>query len=91
MQDRPNLIDTPMTGLGKGDWLEQLSSVADDLGHYQPLGRHHMAAFIGAGSTLLVSFETLGSILGAVRTGRTAGLGHGAPERLVASGRAVRW
>jgi hypothetical protein len=58
MQDTPDIFDTPLTGKTKAEWLTRLADIADAHGHFQPLGQRHLSAFIDAGSTLLVSFET---------------------------------
>lgn len=62
MHDTPNTFDTPMVDLPKGEWLECLADIADEHGHFQPLGKRHFATFIDEGSTLLVTFETLQGI-----------------------------
>ncbi|WP_372674873.1 phosphoadenosine phosphosulfate reductase [Aquicoccus sp.] len=63
MQDRPQTFETPpMADLDKAEWLTRLADVAEEHGHFQPLGQQHLAAFVDAGSTLLVSFETLQGI-----------------------------
>ncbi|PIE10904.1 MAG: phosphoadenosine phosphosulfate reductase [Rhodobacterales bacterium] len=62
MQDTPNTFDTPLAGLGKADWLTRLADIAEHRGHFQPLGRKHLATFVDEGATLLVSFETIQGI-----------------------------
>ncbi|KAA0920809.1 phosphoadenosine phosphosulfate reductase [Aquicoccus porphyridii] len=63
MQDKPQTFETPpMVDLDKAAWLTRLADVAEEHGHFQPLGKHHLAAFVDAGATLLVSFETLQGI-----------------------------
>lgn len=62
MHETPNPFDIALTGLSKADWLSRLADIAEDRGHFQPLGKRHVAAFIDEGSTLLVSFETIQGI-----------------------------
>ncbi|MDQ2088369.1 phosphoadenosine phosphosulfate reductase [Marimonas arenosa] len=62
MQDTSAPIDTDLSGLDKAEWLTRLADTAEARGHFQPLGRKHAAAFIDAGSTLLVSFESIQGI-----------------------------
>lgn len=62
MQDTPQKIDTTLSGLSKAEWLTRLADTAETHGHFQPLGRRHLAAFVDSGSTLLVSFETVQGI-----------------------------
>ncbi|MDU8926684.1 phosphoadenosine phosphosulfate reductase [Alisedimentitalea sp. MJ-SS2] len=62
MQDTPNTFDTPLAGLDKAEWLNRLADIADERGHFQPLGQKHLAAFVDAGATLLVSFESIQGI-----------------------------
>lgn len=63
MQDTtPARIETPLAGLDKAEWLTRLADTAEARGHFQPLGKKHLAAFVDAGSTLLVSFETMQGI-----------------------------
>ena len=62
MQDQPHPFDTPLAGLDKAQWLTRVAHTAEEHGHFQPLGPAHFAAFVDAGSTLLVSFESLQGI-----------------------------
>lgn len=59
MQDTPSDFSADLSDQSTEDWLTQLADIAETHGHFQPLGRTHFAAFIDAGSTLLVSFETI--------------------------------
>lgn len=56
-------IDSGLSGLDKAAWFEQLEDVADDLGHYNFLGKVHSSAFIEAGPRLLVTFEAAPDII----------------------------
>lgn len=56
-------IDSGLSGLKSGAWFEQLEDVADDLGHYNFLGKAHSSAFIEAGPRLLVTFESAPDII----------------------------
>ncbi|MEZ5714471.1 MAG: phosphoadenosine phosphosulfate reductase [Paracoccaceae bacterium] len=62
MQDTDDLSALSLAGLDKAAWLTRLADIAEARGHFQPLGRKHLAAFVDAGSTLLVSFETIQGI-----------------------------
>jgi len=62
MQDTPHSLDTPLAGLDKAAWLTRLADIADDRGHFQPLGRRHLAAYVEEGATLIVTFETIQGI-----------------------------
>ncbi|MDQ2092621.1 phosphoadenosine phosphosulfate reductase [Rhodalgimonas zhirmunskyi] len=62
MQDTPNILDTSLAGLDKAGWLSRVADIAEEAGHFVPLGKKHVAAFIDEGNTLLVSFETLQGI-----------------------------
>ncbi len=59
--DLCRLVD-PAEGLDRQEWLERIEDIAEDHGHFEPLGPDHSAAFIGRGRTLLVTFETIDSI-----------------------------
>ncbi len=48
-----------LSGLAGDEWLDKFEDLAEDYGYFEPLGRDHSAAFIDAGTTLLVSFDTL--------------------------------
>ena len=56
-------IDSSLSGLEPAAWFEQLEDVADDLGHYNFLGKAHSSAFIEAGPRLLVTFENAPEII----------------------------
>lgn len=62
MQDTPNTFDTPLAGLNKADWLARLADIAEENGHFLPLGTRHLSAFVDQGSTLLVTFESIEGI-----------------------------
>lgn len=62
MQDTDDLSALSLSGLDTAAWLTRLADIAEARGHFQPLGRKHLAAFVDAGSTLLVSFETIQGI-----------------------------
>lgn len=69
MQDTPNTSDSPalaldvsLADLDKAEWLTRMADIAEARGHFQPLGRRHLASFIDDGATLVVSFETLQGI-----------------------------
>ncbi|AXI46132.1 phosphoadenosine phosphosulfate reductase [Sulfitobacter sp. SK012] len=55
-------FDTSLAEMEKADWLAALASLCEDDGYLERLGKRHVAAFIEAGTTLLVTFETLQGI-----------------------------
>ncbi len=55
-------LDTSLGDLDKAAWLTGMADIAETRGHFQPLGRRHLAAFIDDGATLLVCFETIQGI-----------------------------
>jgi hypothetical protein len=73
MQDSPNGFDAPMLGLRKADWLMKLEEVAEDHGHFQPLGPRHCATLIEDKPVLLVTFETMQGIQKRGDTGQPLG------------------
>jgi len=73
MQDSPNGFDTPMLGLNKAEWLAKLEDVAEEHGHFQPLGARHCATLIEDKPVLLVTFETMQSIQQRGDTGQPLG------------------
>lgn len=62
MKDMRLSFEAEMTGLEPDDWLARLEEIADDLGYFEPLGKGHFAAFLDAGTNLLVTFESIESI-----------------------------
>ena len=57
-------LSVSLQGLGKADWLSRLAGIATSRGGFRQLGKRHFAAFISAGPTLLVTFETQAGIQG---------------------------
>ena len=62
MQDLAHLLEETLAGQSGQAWLGALEELADEVGYFQPLSAKHNAAFVDAGKTLLVSFETLQSV-----------------------------
>jgi hypothetical protein len=62
MQDTLHLLEKSLAGQTGAAWLGDLEEIADDVGYFQPLSAKHNAAFVDAGKTLLVTFETLQSV-----------------------------
>lgn len=62
MQETLQLLDESLSGLTEKAWLGALEEIADEVGYFQPLSAKHNAAFVDAGKTLLVTFETLQSV-----------------------------
>lgn len=58
MQGSPNLEDHGLAGLTAAEWRARLEQTALAHGDFDDLDAAHCAAFIEAGDTLLVSFET---------------------------------
>ena len=59
--DKPT-VQTTLADLPKQDWLNAVSAITQDTGSFDTLGKHHFAAFVEKGSTLLVTFETVQGI-----------------------------
>jgi len=53
----PSLID-----LSETEWFDALDELADEHGHFEPLGDDHIAILTDAGPRLLVTFETYAEI-----------------------------
>ncbi|MCK8464778.1 phosphoadenosine phosphosulfate reductase [Aliiroseovarius sp. S1339] len=53
----PDLMDA-----SREDWLNQIESLGDERGYFEPLGPDHSAILTDEGSTLIVTFETLEDI-----------------------------
>lgn len=62
MQDALHLLEESLAGQSEQAWLGALEEIADEAGYFQPLSAKHNAAFIDAGKTLLVTFETLQAV-----------------------------
>lgn len=62
MQDTLHILDQSLAGQSGQAWLSALEDIAEELGYFQPLSSKHNVAFIDAGKTLLVSFESLASV-----------------------------
>ena len=59
MPDVVGDVSRSLEGLGKAEWLAELTAIADEHGYFQPLGKSHFAAFVENGTTLLVTFERI--------------------------------
>ena len=62
MQDGDDPYTVSLADLSPAQWLEEMQEIGDACGFFEPLGRHHNAAFVEKGDTLLVSFESLPAI-----------------------------
>lgn len=62
MQEPHQLLNESLAGQTGQAWLGALEELADESGYFQPLSSKHNAAFIDAGKTLLVTFETMQSV-----------------------------
>ncbi len=74
MQDVQKSVDVSYKDLGLEEWKRALEDLAEEQGAFQPLGDTHFAAFVEAGKTLLVSFETAENIRNT--SGNARPLGH---------------
>lgn len=69
-------LDTSQDGvveLTRDEWLEALDELGEERGYFEPLGPDHSAIFTDQGSTLLVTFETIDSIMEAEGDGLPMG------------------
>jgi hypothetical protein len=73
MQHVEHMMDTPMVGLPKGEWLEKLATASDEMGFFETLGNHHYASFVDENKTLLVTFETIQGIQALSENGQPLG------------------
>ena len=62
MQDQIEPLSVTLTDLRPSQWLQEIKSVGETYGFFEPLGKAHNAVFVEKGDTLLVSFETLPAI-----------------------------
>lgn len=62
MQDAPEPYSVTLSDLRPAQWIQEVKALGDMFGFFEPLGKHHHAAFIEKGDTLLVSFESLPAI-----------------------------
>mgnify|MGYP003115866109 CR=1 FL=1 len=62
MSETIPLPDRSLSGLKKREWLAQVAEIAAESGEFEALGSRHVATRVTAGSTLLVSFETIQGI-----------------------------
>ena len=59
MKDAATTFDYDLAKLDQAAWMEQVETIADEFGYFEPVGPNHSAMLIDAGRTLLVAFETL--------------------------------
>ncbi|GGL86814.1 hypothetical protein GCM10011534_05860 [Pseudooceanicola nanhaiensis] len=62
MNETDTAFGRSLAGLDASDWLREFVDIAEEHGYFQPLGKHHFAALVERGVTLLVTFETLPAI-----------------------------
>jgi len=62
MNDMRLKFDAELAGLEIDDWYARVEEIADEHGYFEPLGDGHCAAFLDAGTDLLVTFESTDSI-----------------------------
>lgn len=63
MKDVTSDFQTELAGLERDDWFTALDDLAEEYGHFEPIGADHGAAFIDAGPKLLVTFESYPEIV----------------------------
>lgn len=68
-----NFPRTDLSGLDKPDWTKSVMARAELEGAADKLGRSHFAAFVKAGSTLLVTFETVQGMRGLTESAQPLG------------------
>ncbi|OSQ50753.1 phosphoadenosine phosphosulfate reductase [Marivita geojedonensis] len=61
-QDGTDPYRLSLSDLCPAEWYKELEALGTEHGFFEPLGKHHNAAFIEKGDTLLVSFESLPAI-----------------------------
>lgn len=81
MQDVQNSVDVSYEALSLEEWKQAIEDLAEEHGAYQPLDDTHLAAFVEAGKTLLVTFENIDRIR--ETPGKARPLGH---EMVIKSG-----
>lgn len=74
MQDVQSSVDKSYDSLDAEEWKAAIEDVAEEHGAFQDLGDDHFAAFVEAGRTLLVTFETAEDLRDAPAPSRP--LGH---------------
>ncbi|MBO6777853.1 MAG: phosphoadenosine phosphosulfate reductase, partial [Marinibacterium sp.] len=74
MQDVQNSVDVSYEALSLEEWKQAIEDLAEEHGAYQPLDDTHLAAFVEAGKTLLVTFENIDRIR--ETPGKARPLGH---------------
>jgi hypothetical protein len=62
MKDAISDFNPSLADLGRSVWMDRLDEIAEEYGAFDPLGPDHQAAFIDAGRTLVVTFETVQNI-----------------------------
>lgn len=62
MRDETDAYTLSLSDLSPAQWLEEMQEIGESCGFFEPLGKHHNAAFVEKGDTLLVSFESLPAI-----------------------------
>ena len=50
-------FEAELNGLDADDWFERVDTISDEHGYFERLGENHVAALLGAGTNLLVTFE----------------------------------
>lgn len=73
MQDGPEPYTVTLTDLRPAQWIQEIKELGETFGFFEPLDKHHNAAFIEKGDTLLVSFESLPAIQALSDHARPAG------------------
>ncbi|MEX0285526.1 MAG: phosphoadenosine phosphosulfate reductase [Paracoccaceae bacterium] len=81
MQDVQKSVDVSYSDLGPEDWKRAIEDLAEEHGAFQPLGDKCFSAFVEAGKTLLVTFETMETVR--TTSAKARPLGH---EMIISAG-----
>jgi len=58
MKDVMTDFEPALAGLGLDDWFDRIEEFTSEEGRFDDIGADHAAAFIDAGSSLMVTFES---------------------------------
>lgn len=64
MKDMTAAFTYDLKDLERDDWVSRVDEICETAGYFEPVGFYHSAILIDAGSTLLVSFESLPTVMG---------------------------
>ena len=75
MQESPDTLDTPLSGLNWDAWIDKVDDHIVTNGFVEYLGAKHFAAFVENKPTLLVTFESLDQVQALPTNGQPVGWG----------------